>query len=81
MNGKGKEIMMRRYAAIDELTDRERQVLVLVAEGLSNKEIAYRLEINHKTVETHLHHIYDKLGVSNRTEATKYALRVGIAKL
>jgi two-component system nitrate/nitrite response regulator NarL len=49
------------------LSDRQREVTLLVAEGLSNKEIARRLEITDGTVKVHLHCIYEKLGISNRT--------------
>lgn len=51
------------------LTKRERQVLTLVAEGKRNREIAHVLGISEATVENHLHRIFQKLGVSNRTEA------------
>jgi DNA-binding NarL/FixJ family response regulator len=49
------------------LTTRELEVAVLVAEGLSNKEIARRLDRSEGTVKIHLHNIYEKLGVRNRT--------------
>ena len=49
------------------LTSRELEVAVLVAEGLSNKEIARRLDHSEDTVKIHLHNIYEKLGVRNRT--------------
>ena len=49
------------------LSDRQREVTLLVAEGLSNKEIARRLEISDGTVKVHLQHIYSKLGIRNRT--------------
>ena len=53
--------------AITALTDRERQILRLVSEGLSNKEIGRRLKITDGTITVHLHHIFEKLQVSNRT--------------
>jgi len=53
--------------AITALTDRERQILRLVSEGLSNKEIGRRLKITDGTIKVHLHHIFEKLQVSNRT--------------
>jgi DNA-binding NarL/FixJ family response regulator len=49
------------------LTSRELEVALLVAEGLSNKEIARRLDRSEGTVKIHLHNIYEKLGVRNRT--------------
>jgi len=54
-----------------ELTDREEEILVLLAEGLSNKEIADRVKISYDTVRAHLRHIYEKLHVRGRTEAVK----------
>ena len=49
------------------LTDRERQIMRLVSEGLSNKEIGRRLNVTDGTIKVHLHHIFQKLDVSNRT--------------
>jgi DNA-binding NarL/FixJ family response regulator len=56
-------------AALDQLTDREREVLELVVHGLSNKEIADRLKVTLAAVRWHLKHIYQKLHVHSRTEA------------
>jgi len=56
------------------LTDRERQVVHLVCQGLRNKEIADKLFISEQTVKNHLHNIFDKLGVSDRLELALYAL-------
>jgi DNA-binding NarL/FixJ family response regulator len=59
-----------RFAAkIDALTPREKQVLALIAEGLSTKEVAARLWVTPKTVANHLSHAYQKLGVRNRAQA------------
>ena len=55
---------------LDGLTDREEQVLALLAKGHSYKEIAYLLNISFETVRTHVRSIYDKLHVHSRTEAT-----------
>lgn len=60
-----------------ELTPREMEVIQLLVEGLSNKEIARLLFISPRTVNFHLDNIYSKLGVSSRTEAAIYALRHG----
>jgi DNA-binding NarL/FixJ family response regulator len=57
------------------LTERELTILRLVAEGLSNLDIASKLYVTEQTVKFHLSNIYRKLGVGNRTEATRYAYR------
>ena len=57
------------------LTERERAVLELVAEGVTNAQIAARLRVSENTVKFHLQNVYLKLGVSNRTEAAAYYLR------
>ena len=67
--------------ADDGLTQREVEVLSLVARGLSNQEIADRLVISELTVRTHVSRILDKLQLANRTQAALYALRKGIARL
>jgi DNA-binding NarL/FixJ family response regulator len=66
---------------LDLLTSREREVLQLLAEGLSNREIAEQLSISIKTVETHRGNMMNKLGVGSKTELVKYALRKGWATL
>jgi DNA-binding NarL/FixJ family response regulator len=58
-----------------DLSDREMQILALLAEGFANKEIAVRLDISNATVRTHLMHIYEKLHVRCRTEAAAKYLR------
>ncbi len=55
---------------LEELSEREREVLALVAEGLTNPQIAHRLSVSDNTVKFHLQNIYQKLHVNNRTEAT-----------
>jgi DNA-binding NarL/FixJ family response regulator len=62
----------------DSLTDRERQVLKLVAEGRSNKEVAATLDISVKTAMTHREHVMRKLGLHNRTDLTRFAIRRGV---
>jgi len=63
------------------LTEREVTVLKLVARGLTNQEIADELMISEWTVRTHVSNILEKLHVANRTQATLYALREGLASL
>jgi two-component system nitrate/nitrite response regulator NarP len=57
------------------LTERELQVLKLIAQGLTNKQIAIFLLISLSTVENHIHHIYAKLGISNRAQAVAHFFR------
>jgi DNA-binding NarL/FixJ family response regulator len=64
-------------ATIDSLTDRERDVLRLVAAGLPNKSVARRLEISEKTVKAHLTRVFAVLGVHDRTSAALWAQRHG----
>lgn len=61
-----------------ELTERENDVLRLLAQGESNKQIARSLHIAEKTVKTHVSNILGKLGVQSRTQATLYAIRTGL---
>jgi len=63
----------------EPLTERETEVLRLLAQGKSNKEIARALDIAEQTVKTHVSHILDKLGLPSRTQAALYAIRVGLA--
>ena len=60
------------------LTEREREILKLVAEGHTNNQIAERLVISPKTVDTHRTHIMDKLSLHSRAELVKYAMRRGL---
>jgi DNA-binding NarL/FixJ family response regulator len=65
----------------DLLTDREKQVLKLIAEGRSNKEVAELLDISVKTAMSHREHIMEKLDLHSRTELIKFALREGVITL
>ncbi len=75
------EPVNRRKGGIGELTDRERQVVVLLAEGLSNKLIADRLGISDHTAKFHVNGVMAKLGASTRTEAVVEAVRRGLVSL
>lgn len=63
---------------LDALTDREREVLALVSEGLPNKQIARRLEITEKTVKAHLTSVFRAIGVTDRMQAALWARRHGL---
>jgi len=63
------------------LTERENEILILVAHGLSNQEIADRLFLSPWTIRTHISSILSKLNVENRTQAALFALHSGLAKL
>jgi two-component system, NarL family, response regulator LiaR len=67
--------------AEEQLTEREVQVLALVARGMSNQEIADQLVIGERTVRTHVSNILGKLHLANRTQAALYAQREGLAHL
>jgi two-component system NarL family response regulator len=64
-----------------QLTPRELAALRLLADGKANKEIASELDISERTVKTHLEHLFEKLGVTSRTEAVKVANRRGLVRL
>ena len=72
---------MQRDPEVDTLTEREIEVLQLVAEGHSNRDIAEQLTISEATVRTHVSNILAKLNLGSRTQAALYALRTGIASL
>ena len=76
------ERMVRRESELQRLsrllTPRELEIVRLAAEGLRNKEIADRLTITEGTVKIHLHHIYEKLGVTGRPQLILYATREGL---
>ena len=68
-------------ALVEPLSERELEILGLIARGASNKEIASQLHISQATVKSHLIHIFGKLGVSDRTAAVTVALQRGIMRL
>ena len=65
----------------EDLTPREREVLQLVAEGATTKQIATKLHLSAKTIDSHREHIMNKLDIHNVAELTKYAIREGITFL
>ena len=70
----------RSDTTTDALTDRELEVLTLVAEGLTNRQIALKLSISIKTVQSHRANLMDKLDLHDRTELVRYAIRRGLIK-
>lgn len=70
----------QRHKLIEDLTQREVQLLQLVAEGHSNRALAQKLSISENTVKYHLKKILQKLGAQNRTEAVAYAISAGLIK-
>lgn len=73
--------LARQTQAPDALTDREIEVLQLIAKGAANKEIADALCISSSTVKTHIASIFQKLGANDRTEAVTQAIKRGIIKI
>ncbi len=71
----------KRAADDPGLTERELEVLRLVGHGASNREIAASLFISEKTAKNHMTHIFEKIGVSDRTQAALYAVRVGLVTI
>ncbi|KPV49953.1 hypothetical protein SE17_29720, partial [Kouleothrix aurantiaca] len=68
----------RSHALVEPLSEREREVLRLIAEGLSNQELAARLYLSPHTIKVHTRNIYGKLGVTSRTQALARARALGI---
>ena len=71
-----REAGARRMATI--LTERETEIMCLVAQGFSNRQIGERLTVGEGTVKVHVHNIYTKLGVNNRVDLTLYAQKKGL---
>jgi len=80
-NGKHPLHFSGQASTVDPLTERELEVLKLVAHGGTNREIADQLIVTEGTVRTHVSNILDKLHLASRTQATLYALREGLASL
>ncbi len=70
----------RTGAPADSLSEREREVLLMVAEGLPNKQIALRLAISEKTVKAHLTSVFRQIGVTDRTQAALWVERSGLRR-
>jgi len=75
------QMLNRQDDGQEQLTEREREVLDLLAKGYRNKEIAEKLIISERTVKFHVGIIFQKLGVSNRAEAVSKAIQTGLVKL
>jgi DNA-binding NarL/FixJ family response regulator len=73
--------LLKPRPPVSALTDREREVLDLLAQGWRNRRIARELKIREVTIRTHVSHVFDKLGVASRVEATLHALRSGLVRL
>jgi DNA-binding NarL/FixJ family response regulator len=67
-------------SGIENLTPREREVVRLIARGYTYRETSNRLEISVKTLETHMHHIFDKLGIASRHELSALAFETGFVR-
>jgi len=75
------QLSTSEYYAYRQLSDRERQVLQLLAEGNSTKEVAFKLHVSVKTVESHRQNIMNKLGIRTLAGLTKFAVREGLTSL
>jgi DNA-binding NarL/FixJ family response regulator len=79
--GQNREEEVEARASIEQITPREREVLQMLAEGLSNKEIAAKLHMSVDTERTHMMNILNKLGVHSRIQALVFATRHGLVEL
>jgi DNA-binding NarL/FixJ family response regulator len=68
LRASGESSRLRSRDALDELTPQELQIVQMAALGLSNREIAQRLYLSHRTVESHLYRVFPKLGVTSRAQ-------------
>lgn len=76
--GLGQAMVRRTTGAMTRLSEREHDVLLLLADGLSSAEIAPRLHLSESTVKSHVARIYQKLGAANRAQALVTAMRIGL---
>jgi two-component system response regulator NreC len=80
-NGTQEAVEIGNTVGLEVLSQRERQVLELVADGLNNQEIGARLELSPKTIARHRERIMNKLNMHSRTELVKFAIRTGLVHL
>ncbi|KUF13121.1 LuxR family transcriptional regulator [Streptomyces silvensis] len=74
------ETVTRSVEAPDGLTTRETEVVALIAEGMTNQEIARKLQVSTATVKTHINNLFAKAGLKDRAQAVRYAYRHGLAQ-
>jgi DNA-binding NarL/FixJ family response regulator len=79
--GQNREEEVEARASIEQITPREREVLQMLAEGLSNKEIAAKLHMSVDTERTHMMNILNKMGVHSRIQALVFAARYGLVEI
>jgi DNA-binding NarL/FixJ family response regulator len=77
-DGPTQYLQQKQEQWVELLTVREEEVLRLLAEGLTNREIAHQLQLSLATVKVHVRHIIAKLGVSDRTQAAVRAIQLGL---
>jgi LuxR family maltose regulon positive regulatory protein len=77
-NELGQNALTQRFEPLEQLTQRETEILVYLARGVSNKEMARRIYLSENTVKFHLKNIYSKLAVSSRLQAINAARQMGL---
>lgn len=73
-----RQTLMSTRSAISDLSERETEIIRLIARGLSNKEIANSLSVSEKTVKNHISRVFSKLGITARTQAAIHAMKAGL---
>lgn len=73
-----RQTLLPTRSAISDLSERETEIIRLIARGLANKEIASRLSVSEKTVKNHISRIFSKLGITARTQAAIHAMKAGL---